>query len=125
MGSLTKEDRAMSNTIDKATCADLIAGELKDREQHLKDLYTAADDGDDDAREQIYEMAYGIDKREIYRVIWSGGGPADSLELTVSDGELIAVTYVYQDWFDGARLAVDEDSPAYRYALEILEMMAQ
>jgi hypothetical protein len=65
MGSLTKEDRAMSNTIDKATCADLIAGELKDREQQLKHLYTAADDGDDDAREQIYEMAYGIDKREI------------------------------------------------------------
>jgi hypothetical protein len=40
MGSLTKEDRAMSNTIDKATCADLIAGELKDREQQLEQLYT-------------------------------------------------------------------------------------
>jgi hypothetical protein len=57
----------MSNTIDKATCADLIAGELKDREQQLKHLYTAADDGDDDAREQIYEMAYGIDKPGDYR----------------------------------------------------------
>lgn len=114
----------MNNTLESKSCADLIAGELKDREQQLKQLYTAADDGDDDAREQIQEMAYGIDRREILRVTWSGGGPADSLELTVSDGELIAVTYVYQDWFDGARLAVDEDSPAYRYALEILEMMS-
>jgi hypothetical protein len=114
----------MNNTLENKSCADLIAGELKDREQQLEQLYTLADDGDDDAREQIYEMAYGIDKREIYRVIWSGGGPADHLELTVSDGDLIAVNYVYQDWYDGARLAVDEDSPAYRYALEILEMMA-
>lgn len=115
----------MNNTIEKKSCADLIASELSDREQQLKDLYTLADDGNDDAREEIYEMAYGIDKREIYKVIWSGGGPADHLELTVSDGELIAVTYVYQDWYDGARLAVDDDSPAYRYALEILEMMSQ
>ena len=45
------------------SCADLIAGELADREQQLKDLYTLADDGDDSAREEIYEMAYGIDRR--------------------------------------------------------------
>ena len=115
----------MSTTTDKATCADLIAGELKDREQQLEQLYTLADDGDDDAREQIYEMAYGVTRREIVEIIWSGGGPADSLEMTLSDGELMAVNYIYQDWYDGARLAVDEDSPAYRYALEILEMMAQ
>lgn len=115
----------MNNTLENKSCADLIAGELKDREQQLEQLYALADDGDDDAREQIYEMAYGIDRREIFRVIWSGGGPADSLELTVSDGELISVTYIYQDWYDGARLAVEQDSPAYRYAQEILEMMAQ
>lgn len=114
----------MNDTKERSTCADLIAGELKDREQQLKQLYALADDGDDDAREQIQEMAYGIDRREIFKVIWSGGGPADSLELIVSDGELISVTYVYQDWFDGARLAVEQDSPAYRYAQEILEMMA-
>jgi len=113
----------MNNTLENKSCADLIAGELKDREQQLEQLYTAADDGDDDARERIYDMAYGIDKREIYRVIWSGGGPADHLELTVSDGDLLEVNYVYQDWFDGARLAVNESSPAYRYALEILEMI--
>jgi hypothetical protein len=71
------------------------------------------------------EMAYGVTRREIVEIIWSGGGPADSLEMTLSDGELMAVNYIYQDWYDGARLAVDEDSPAYRYALEILEMMAQ
>jgi hypothetical protein len=124
-GSTNGRDILMNNTLENKSCADLIAGELKDREQQLEQLYTAADDGDDSARDEIYQMAYGIDKREIYRVIWSGGGPADHLELTVSDGELLAVNYVYQDWYDGARLAVDESSPAYRYALEILEMMSQ
>ena len=115
----------MNNTMRERSCADLIASELSDREQQLRDLYSLADDGDDNAREEIYEMAYGVTRREIVEIIWSGGGPADSLEMTLSDGELMAVTYVYQDWFDGARLAVDDDSPAYRYALEILEMMSQ
>ena len=42
-----------------------------------------------------------------------------------SGGDILRVEYLYQDWYDGARLAVDDDSPAYRYALEILEMMSQ
>jgi hypothetical protein len=103
-------------------CADLIAGELADREQQLEQLYTLADDGDDSAREQIYEMAYGIDRREILRVVWSGGGPADYLEITHSGGDILRVEYLYQDWFDGARLDVLEESAAYRYAQEILEL---
>jgi hypothetical protein len=104
------------------SCADLIAGELADREQQLADIYTLADDGDDNAREQIYEMAYGIDRREIIRVIWSGGGPADYLEITHNDGDILRVEYLYQDWFDGARIDVLEGSAAYRYAEEILEL---
>ena len=108
-------------TLNKS-CADLIAGELKDREQQLEELYTLADDGDDNAREQIYEMAYGIDRREILRVIWSGGGPADYLEITHSNGDLLRVEYLYQHWYDGAKIDVEEGSPAYRYAEEILEL---
>jgi hypothetical protein len=112
----------MNNTLENKSCADLIAGELKDREQQLKQLYTLADDGDDSAREQIYEMAYGIDRREILRIVWSGGGPADYLEITHSGGDILRVEYLYQDWFDGARLDVSEGSAAYRYAEEILDL---
>jgi hypothetical protein len=57
----------MNNTLENKSCADLIAGELKDREQQLEQLYTLADDGDDDAREQIQYMAYGVTRREICR----------------------------------------------------------
>jgi hypothetical protein len=103
-------------------CADLIAGELADREQQLEQLYTLADDGDDSAREQIYEMAYGIDRREILRIVWSGGGPADYLEITHKNGDILRVEYLYQDWYDGARIDVSEESAAYRYAEEIVEL---
>ena len=112
----------MNSIKREMSCADLIAGELADREQQLKDLYTLADDGDDSAREEIYEMAYGIDRREILRVTWSGGGPADYLEITHSGGDILRVEYLYQDWYDGARLDVSEESAAYRYAEEIVEL---
>lgn len=117
------------NTIQELKCADKIASELKDREEYLSDLYavidsdTASDSDQDQAREEINEMAYGIDTRTISRVIWSGGGPADYLEITHKDGEILAVDYLYQDWYDGAKLSVEEDSPAYRYALELIEIL--
>lgn len=104
----------------------MIASELKDREEYLSDLYavidsdTAGDDEQDQARQEINEMSYGIDTRTISRVIWSGGGPADYLEITRNElGEILLVEYLYQDWYDGAKLTVSEDSPAYRYALEL------
>jgi hypothetical protein len=109
------------NATQGKTCADLIAGELKDREDQLKELYQMIDLDSDDARDDLNSMAYGIDRLEVIRVIWSGGGPADHLEITTSGGEIVKVEYVYQDWYDGARLTVQEDSPAYRYANEILE----
>ena len=107
-------------------CADLIAGALADREQQLEDLYLKIDGNDEmqesDARDELYSMAYGIDLREILRVVWSGGGPADYLEITHSGGDSLRVEYLYQDWYDGARLDVEEGSAAYRYAEEILEL---
>lgn len=114
----------MDNT--NKSCADLIAGEFKDREQQLEQLYSAIDGNDEmaesDARDELYSMAYGINRYEVLRVVWSGGGPADYLEITHSEGDIIKVEYLFQDWFDGARVEVNESSPAYRYANEILEI---
>jgi hypothetical protein len=110
----------------EAKCADKIAQELKDREEYLSDVFFIIDSNDapdsdrDQARQEIEEMAYGIDTRTISRVTWSGGGPADYLEITRNElGEILLVEYLYEDWFDGAKLIVSEDSPAYRYALEL------
>jgi hypothetical protein len=117
------------DTIKELKCADKIASELRDREEYLSDLYaiidsdTATDSEQDQARDEIGNMAYGIDTRTITRVIWSGGGPADYLEITHKDGEVLSVDYLYQEWYDGAKLSVSEDSPAYRCALELMEII--
>jgi hypothetical protein len=114
------------NTIKELKCADKIASELESREEDLLSYYRIIDSDDvlEEDRERaiqaIQEMAYGIDTRTISRVIWSGGGPADYLDITRNElGEILLVEYIYQDWFDGAKLTVSEDSPAYRYALEL------
>ena len=113
----------MTQTQEK-TCAELIDSELADREQYLADLY-AKQDGDteeaDQAMEEIHEMAYGISTFSVARVVWSGGGPSDFIEITYDDSDIIKVEYVYQDWYDGARVTVQEDSAVYRYAEEIME----
>lgn len=115
----------MNATDTKQTCAELIGQELADREEYLADLYARADDGEDKAQEEIWEMAYGISTHSVTRVTWSGGGPADYLDITHDKSDIIKVEYVYQDWFNGATKEVEEDSAVYRYAVDILEGLAQ
>ena len=112
--------------VQQLNCAEMIASELESREEDLLSYYRIIDSDDvlEEDRERaiqaIQEMAYGIDTRIVSRVIWSGGGPADYLEITRNElGEILLVEYLYQDWYDGAKLTVSEDSPAYRYALEL------
>ena len=108
------------------TCSERIGAELEDREKQLAELFTKTESEDqeeaDSAWEEIYEMAYGISQFKTYRVIWSGGGPADFIDITTDkEGDITRVEYVYQDWFDGARKPVEEDSAVWRYAEMILE----
>ena len=70
----------------------------------------------------IYEYALGVDVRKHYRIHLSTGGPASFIEVITDDqDEIIDVYYHFQDWFDGAKRKVDEDSSIYRYAMMILE----
>ena len=121
----------MNNETRELKCEDKIEAELKDREEYLAGLYSIEDSGDDvagdrdEARENISEMAYGISTMKVTRVIWSGGGPADHIEIFHDGSGIDRVEYVYQDWYDGARRTVEEGSAIYRYAQEILELEAQ
>jgi hypothetical protein len=111
------------------TCAELIGAELADREAELARLYSVIDSGDgmdleDQAYNEINEMSYGIEIKKVFTVTWSGGGPADWIEITTDgEGSLERVEYIYQDWYDGARLEVKEGSAVWRYAEGILESM--
>ena len=115
----------MNNTVRELKCEDRIDNELKDREDYLAGLYAMSDEDSDEARENISEMAYGVDTMKVTRVIWSGGGPADWIEIFHNEAGIDRVEYVYQDWYDGARRPVSEGSAVYRYAEEILDMEAQ
>jgi len=120
----------MLNELESAPkCADKIAKELESREEDLLSYYRIIDSDDvleedrDRAREAINEMAYGIENRTVSRVTWSGGGPADYIEITHNEGYIYGVEYIFADWFDVAKLPVPENSPAYRYALELMEII--
>lgn len=122
MNSLDKG--AKMKTREK-TCAERIGQELADREQYLAKLYAKVDDGElneqDEAYTKISQMAYGISISKVATVIWSGGGPADYLEITYNENEIEKVVYVFADWFDVAEKGVLESSPAWRYAEELFE----
>jgi hypothetical protein len=115
----------MNATQERKTCADLIASELADREQHLTKLYEDMNSDDqetaDNAGEEVNEMAYAVNVYSVAKVIWSGGGPADWIEITYNKYDLKKVEYIYQDWYDVARVDVKEGSSVWRYAEEMLE----
>jgi len=113
------------NDTKQKTCAELIDSELADREEQISELFAKIDSEDskqnDEGWEELHEFGYGVSVYSVARVTWSGGGPADFIEITYDKHDLIKVEYVYQDWFDGARVAVEENSAVYRYAQDILE----
>ena len=76
------------------------------------------DDLEELAREHLQEFGYGVSLVKTYRHVWSGGGPADYLEVDCDEeGDLLAARYLFQDWFDGAtrELHGDELELAERY----------
>jgi len=113
------------NDTKQKTCAELIDSELADREEQVAEIFAKIDSDDSEQNEEGYqelsEFDYGVSVYSVARVTWSGGGPADWVEITYDKHDLIKVEYVYQDWFDGARVAVEEGSAVYRYAENILE----
>jgi hypothetical protein len=118
---------AQLEEIKAKSCEARIEGQLKDREKDLRDLFTIADDyeGDEDLRDQanseIYEFAYGAETYKVTRLTWSGGGPADWIEVQHDSDGIRRIDYVFQDWYDGARREVKEGSPVWRYASIMLD----
>jgi hypothetical protein len=71
----------------------------------------------------IFDYGLGVDVSKHYRIHLSTGGPASFIEVITTDqNEIIDVYYHYQDWFDGAKRKVEEDSSIYRYASHILDI---
>jgi len=100
------------------TCAQLIRSRLSEREEDLRVLFS-----NPDPDEYFEDPALAVDTYQLTRVTFSTGGPADYMEITHEGGYIRSLEYHYQDWFDGARVSVDQDSPLWDYALNIIQGM--
>lgn len=107
----------------KTKCADRVASELKDREVYFKDLLDRASEGEDKAMEEIHESALSIETVQETTVTLSWGGPADYLHIIHNEGEVLRVTYRFSDWFDTATEELDETSPLWDYAVNVVEAL--
>jgi hypothetical protein len=118
--SLPLNERESTMNTDEQTCAQRIDEKLKGREEDLRALLDNPDSdwGQDDP-------ALSIQKREIVEICLSWGGPADYVEIHLTEGEVDKVLYRFSDWFDTATVEIEKDSPLYTYAMFSLEMMSQ
>lgn len=115
----------MSET--KQTCADLVNEKMWSRSAYLEEINDVLGDSDADAEtveealEELNNFALEITSYKVIKILLSTGGPADWLELKVNQGEIVGLTYHYQDWFDHAQINVPENSYLWDYALQIAE----
>ena len=114
-------------TTKEATCAERIASQLASEEENLRDIFRKIDgtgevEEFEDGYEELYEYALSMDARQETVITLSWGGPASYLEVTHRGAEIYTVTYRFSDWFDTATQELDEESPLYRYAQELINI---
>lgn len=105
-------------TNEHQSCAQLVHRNLLNREEQIKELMS-----DPNSDEYFDEPALSIDTTKLTKVTLSYGGPADYLEIEHLDGEIIRLAYRFSDWFDTAVTYLQDDSPLWAYAQNIVEGM--
>lgn len=105
---------AVSN--ERQSCGQLVHRNLLIREDQIKELMS-----DPNSEDYFDDPALSIDTTKLTKVCLSYGGPADYLEIEHADGEIIRLGYRYSDWFDTAVTYLQDDSPLWQYAQNIVE----
>lgn len=67
----------------------------------------AADAIAEDAQQRLYEYPLGVSTFTVHRIELSTGGPADYLDVFVSDGDIDKIVYHFADWYDHAERTLD------------------
>lgn len=111
------------------TCEQRIAGQWSGRREDFERMQKAIEtrDNEDDYTE-IQEYPLALSKRVEIRLDLSTGGPADFLTYSVDpeDGSVERITYHFQDWFDGASLALtgDDFEAAENYLNQLIDVQS-
>ena len=71
------------------------------------DYQDAIEIAEDRERESF---AISVQKKTVYDVQCSWGGPSDGFLVEVDEGEIVGITYYFKDWYDGARLELSGDA---------------
>jgi len=116
------------STVEKKTCAELVYDQMISRSEQLEEINDILGDDDideekqEEALEELNNLALEISKFKVIKILLSTGGPADWLELKVDDdGNPSELTYHYADWFDHAEVKVPSDSYLWDYAMQIAD----
>jgi hypothetical protein len=110
-------------TTKEATCAERIASQLASEEENLRDIFAKIEGEEaEEGYEELYEYALGTmtHQKTIFTLSW--GGPASYIEVIHNGAEIVSVVYRFSDWFDTATQELDEESPLYRYAQELINI---
>jgi len=101
----------MTNTVKQLKCADLVAGHWKDRQ---KDLEKYGTDFEGLSFDYVPHNTFENQKEGYWRWQFSWGGPGDELRAFVNrDDSIHRLEYWYLDWFDGAKVNVAAEHPAW------------
>lgn len=109
------------------TAAERLPQHLAGRADTLADLFDrmAEDDYSDEAHDEYHNLPLSVEVVRTIKVLLSTGGPADGLTIELdADGDVSSVRYWFADWFDHADTTVSTDSPLYRYAEDLAEMVS-
>jgi hypothetical protein len=93
----------MKATRGYPTCEQRIGEELRGR---LKEIGEALKD--EEKAQEFEEGILAIDRKVIYRVEMSWGGPSDYFEIEVDpvEHQIVDIVYHFLDWFDGAEVTL-------------------
>jgi hypothetical protein len=122
------------NSTKEQTCAERINASMESTEEDLKAIFDVlsgkidpeSEESEtaqiDNAYEELYGYALGMDTRQETIITLSWGGPASYLEVTHRGAEIYTITYRFSDWFDTATQEItDQESAIWRYSQDIID----
>jgi hypothetical protein len=101
------------------SCAERIGAELQDRADYIKGLLS----GNDDDLEALNNLPLAVETMKETTITLSWGGPADYLHITHNEGDVLRVVYRFSNWFDTAIVELDETSPLWDYAENVVNCL--
>ncbi|KEZ34303.1 MULTISPECIES: hypothetical protein [Frankia] len=110
-------------------CEDRIDAQLLNLERWYRRRYKRLDKAlrandyarEEEIREELAPLA--VSARRLVRVEFFWGGPSAHMDAEVDNGQVVAATFHFLDWFDGASRSIsDSSNPAL---MRLAEDMAE